>query len=92
VTELDDPVKEYTRAERRLRELLFGDGAVTVGIVKGEERRLQTTRLLRRMAAAVSELAGEEDRAARAEARAADLEEELRKLAAARTGDRPQRS
>jgi hypothetical protein len=87
----DDPVKIYHHAERRLREVLLGDGTVTVGVVKGEERRLETTRLLRRMRDAFQVLANErEEGRAKAEARAADLEEELRRLASTRPYDRPE--
>jgi hypothetical protein len=79
VTAVDDSVKTYHQAERRLREMLFGDGTITVGLVKGEERRLEVTRILRRMRDAF-EAAIEQDagRAEDAEARLADLEEALR--------------
>jgi hypothetical protein len=81
VTAVDDPLKTYRQAERRLRELLLGDGTVTVGLVKGEERRAEVTRILRRMRDAF-EAAAEHDavRAENAEARLADLEEALREL------------
>ena len=86
VTAVDDPVKTYLQAERRLREILLGDGTTTVGLVKGEERRIQTTRLLRRMRAALEELQTELEAAAQA----GDLEEELRRVAAARSGEQPE--
>jgi hypothetical protein len=86
----DDPTQAYHRAERRLRELLFGDGTFTPGMVKGEERRMETTKILRRMREAFDEAAAAGVRgpvAQDAEARIADLEDELRRLAAARTSD-----
>jgi hypothetical protein len=85
----DDPTQAYHRAERRLRELLFGDGTFSPGMVKGEERRMETTKILRRMREAFDEAAAASTRAGadEAEARIADLEDELRRLAAARTGD-----
>jgi hypothetical protein len=91
VTPIDDSKKAYLEAERRLRELLLGDGSTTVGLVKGEERRLLATRLLRRMRTAVEELAvvHEGGREAPAEERAADLEVELRRLASSRSPERP---
>lgn len=86
----DDPANDYHHAERRLRELLFGDGAFTPGIVKGEERRLELTRVLRRMRGAFEVAATERERGRLevAQARIADLESELRKLAAARSRKR----
>jgi hypothetical protein len=92
VAGIDDPKKAYLEAERRLREILLGDGSTTVGLVKGEERRLQTTRLLRRMRTALEELAlvHEEGRAASAEEHAADLELELRRLASPKSAERPE--
>jgi hypothetical protein len=86
VTAVDDPVKTYLQAERRLREILLGDGATTVGAVKGEERRIQTTRLLRRMRDALEALQGELEAAAQA----GDLDEELRRVATARSGEQPE--
>jgi hypothetical protein len=77
-----------------LRELLFGDGTFSPGVVKGEERRAETTRILRRMREAFDAVVAEQPRAAateEAEARIADLEEELRKIAAARSADSPDR-
>jgi hypothetical protein len=90
----DDPTQAFQKAERRLRELLFGDGTFTPGMVKGEERRMETTKILRRMReafdqAAAAAAAGSRGRVAQdAQARIADLEDELRRLAAARTGER----
>jgi hypothetical protein len=86
----DDPTQAYQKAERRLRELLFGDGTFSPGLVKGEEPRREATKILRRMREALDEAAAADagGRLAQdAEARIADLEDELRRLAAARTGD-----
>jgi hypothetical protein len=81
VTAVDDPVKAYRQTELRLREMLLGDGTSTIGLVKGEERRLEVTRLLRRMRDAVEAVVEHDaDRATDAEARLADLEEALREL------------
>lgn len=84
----DDLERDYQQAERCLRTMLFGDGSSTAGLVKGEERRTEATRFLRRMrdafGAALAE--GEGDRAQKAEARIADLEEELRRIASRRSG------
>jgi D-aminopeptidase len=83
VTAVDDSVNAYRQAERRLRELLLGDGTINVGLVKGEERRLETTRILRRMRSAFEAVVEQDEgRAAEAEARLADLEEALREALA----------
>ena len=89
----DDPTQAYHQAERRLRELLFGDGTFSPGVVKGEDRRAETTRILRRMREAFDAVVAKQPRGAvdEAEARIADLEEELRRLAAARSADSPDR-
>jgi hypothetical protein len=83
LTAVDDSVNAYRQAERRLRELLLGDGVTNVGLVKGEERRLEITRIMRRMRSAF-DVVVEQDagRAAEAEARLADLEEALREALA----------
>jgi hypothetical protein len=85
----EDPEKVYQLAERRLRELLFGDGAYTPGLVKGEDRRIELTRVLQRMRQSFDAASSHHERvlAEIAEARIAELEEELRKVAAARTRD-----
>jgi hypothetical protein len=77
--------QRYHAAERRLRNLLFGDGTYNPGIVKGEEHRGDAARELRFMREAFDEVlaGGAAERSERAEARIADLEEELRRLAAA---------
>ena len=87
---IDDPETIYHQAERRLREILLGDGTFTPGYVKGEERRLEVTRALRKMREAFDAAATAMERqlAETAKARIADLEDELRQLATARSGDR----
>lgn len=90
MTTVDDLTKAYHQAERRLREMLFGDSTFTAGLVKGEESRLEASRVLRRMRDAFDATVGasEGGRAANAEARIADLEEELRRLASSRSRTR----
>jgi hypothetical protein len=87
VTDAEELAEAYRRAERRLQELLFGDGVYTPGLVRGEEGRDEVTSALRRMrnafAAALAE--NEEGRAEKAETRNADLEEELRRIAVSRS-------
>lgn len=62
------------------------------GIAKGEENRSRAARELRLMREAFDELArGGGDRVDQVEARLADLEEELRRLASARTREPPVR-
>ncbi len=83
MTAVDDSVNAYRQAERRLRELLLGDGIINVGLVKGEERRLEITRVLRRMRSAFEAVVDQDaGRAAEAEARLTDLEEALREALA----------
>jgi len=79
-----DPADVFRRAENRLRGLLFGNGVYEAGVIRGEERRAQVARELRRMQQAfyAAVAAGEESRAS-GEARIADLEEELEKIASA---------
>jgi hypothetical protein len=69
---MTDPEVDYRKAERQLREMLFGDGETTVGIVKGEERRLLVSRVLRRMRQAF-------DEASERGTGAAPLDDELRR-------------
>jgi hypothetical protein len=71
---MDDPAEEFRKAERHLRGVLLGDGSSRPGVVKGEEARAQLTRILVRMRDAFETSLRE---GARAEARAAGLEEEL---------------
>jgi len=86
---MSDAAADFRQAERRLREMLFGDGTTTVGIVKGEERRLQASSLLRRMKRAFDDAVDQEAaQAALARAVTSDLEEELRRLAAQQTQGR----
>lgn len=90
MTTADDLVKTYRQAERRLQEMLFGDGVYAAGLVKGEEARQQVRSALRRMREAFeTALADREgDRAETVELRIADLEEELRMLASRQRRDR----
>ncbi len=80
----------YRQAERRLQEMLFGDGVYTAGLAKGEEARLQVRSALRRMRDAFdTALADSEtERVESAELRVADLEEELQRLVSQRRHDR----
>jgi ATP-dependent exoDNAse (exonuclease V) beta subunit len=84
VTHID--LEEFGGAERRLKDLLLGDGMYRPGKLKGEDARAQVRRDLRRMRDAFDAVlaASQADRAGKAEARVADLEEELRKVAATR--------
>jgi hypothetical protein len=86
MTNIDDLAEEYRRADRRLRGLLFGNGEYEPGMVKGEERRAMVTQDLRHMRTAFDAAlaANERSRAEKAEARVADLEEELKKIASSR--------
>jgi hypothetical protein len=83
----EDPASIYRSAERRLRDVVLGDGMYSVGIAKGEEARGKVSRELRAMREAFDALVAgsEEGRVERAEERIADLEEELRKIATVRT-------
>jgi excisionase family DNA binding protein len=85
LTPPSDPQEIYRRAELRLRTLLFGDESTTPGVVRGgEETRLRVRAELRRMRQALGELA----EAAAAQPEAADLAEELHRVAAARADDK----
>ena len=81
-----DEREEFHGALRRLRRLLFGDDMSLPGRLKGEEAREQATRDLRRMREAFDAVVArsEEGRVEKAdvEARAADLQEELKRVAA----------
>jgi hypothetical protein len=83
MTPADELVTRYRKADQRLRLLLLGDGTETAGVVRGEEARLQVARELRHIRDAFDAvlLGSEEGRAETSEARVADLEEELRKIA-----------
>jgi hypothetical protein len=54
---MTDPETDYRKAERQLREMLFGDGETTIGAIKGEERRILASRILRRMKQAFDDAA-----------------------------------
>jgi hypothetical protein len=80
-----DDRDKFHRAEQRVRRVLFGDGVFESGRLKGEETRDEVTRALRRMREAFDAvLAGSEEsheQKAGVEARVADLEEELTRIA-----------
>ncbi len=57
----DDPREKYKRAERRLRDVLLGDGMFEPGAVKGEERRVHVAADLRRMREAFDEVTQHEE-------------------------------
>jgi len=87
VTPVSGPVETYRKADLRLRQLLLGDGVATTGLVRGEEFRLRVTAELRRMRDAFNAgvLDGKEIRAETVEARVADLEDELQRIASFRS-------
>jgi hypothetical protein len=77
--------ESYRRAERRLRDALFGDGVFTPGHVKSQEARGLVARDLRKMREAFEGvLQSNEAALAEAGSRVADLEEELKKIAASK--------
>jgi hypothetical protein len=82
---ISDDRDKFRRAELRVRHLLFGDGMFESGRLKGEEARDDVTHALRRMREAFDAvLARSEEnneRKAEVEARIADLEEELTRIA-----------
>ena len=71
----DDPSETYKKAERRLRDILFGNGVTEPGAVKGDERRGRVAAELRRMRQAFDELTQHET----------DLAEELLKATKRKT-------
>lgn len=77
-----DPRETHQKAERRLREILFGDGMYEPGVVKGEEQREKVLAELRRMHDAFAEVTQRE----------ADLAEELLKSTQRKTTRRRSRS
>ena len=88
MTPAGDSVETYRKADLRLRLLLLGDGFDMPGLVKGEESRLRVTAELRHMRGAFDAAVVEREeggRAEKAEARVADLEEELRGIASFRS-------
>lgn len=87
VTPVSAPAEAYRKADRRLRELLFGDGVTMTGLVRGEEFRLQVTGVLRHMRSAfdAAVLESEAGLDETVEARVADMEEELQRIATFRS-------
>jgi hypothetical protein len=81
-----DDREEFHGAMRRLRRLLLGDGMGSPGRLKGEDAQAQATRDLRRMREAFDAVVARSDEGrtdkADVEARFADLEEELKRIAA----------
>jgi hypothetical protein len=81
-----DEREEFHGAARRLRRLLFGDDMDVPGRLKGEEARAQARRDLRRMREAFDAVVARSDESrtekAEVEARVADLQEELKRIAA----------
>jgi hypothetical protein len=81
-----DDREEFHGAMRRLRRLLLGDGMGSPGRLKGEDAQAQATRDLRRMREAFDAVVARSDEGrtekADVEARFADLQEELKRIAA----------
>jgi hypothetical protein len=81
-----DDQERFRRAERHVRQVLFGDGVLEPGRLKGEKAREDMARALRHMREAFDAVlaASTEGREHKTEAKApdADLEVELTKLAA----------
>ena len=81
-----DDREEFHGAMRRLRRLLLGDGMGSPGKLKGEEAQAQAMRDLRRLRETFDAVVArsEEGRTEKAdvEARFADLQEELKRIAA----------
>ncbi len=81
-----DDREEFHGAIRRLRRLLLGDGMGSPGRLKGEDAQAQATRDLRRMREAFDAVVARSDEGrtekADVEARFADLQEELKRIAA----------
>lgn len=81
-----DDREEFHGAMRRLRRLLLGDGIGSPGKLKGEDAQAQATRDLRRMREAFDAVVARSDERrtekAEVEARFADLQEELKRIAA----------
>jgi excisionase family DNA binding protein len=83
VSRADEITEAYRTAERRLRRLLFGDGEMEPGVVKGEEARMRAMTSLRHMREAFAEaLEDGVGRAEAAETRATELQQELLQVAA----------
>jgi hypothetical protein len=85
-----DEREEFHGAARRLRRLLFGDDIYAPGKLKGEEARAQATRDLRRMREAFDAVVARSEKGhtekADVDARVADLQEELTRIAASKAG------
>jgi excisionase family DNA binding protein len=82
MTPTSDAMETYRNADLRLRLLLFGDGIDTPGFVKGEDPRRLINAELRHMRDSLDAVVSDtEDGRVQAEARAADLEEELLRIA-----------
>jgi excisionase family DNA binding protein len=86
-TPVSGAAESYRKADLRIRQLLLGDGSATPGLVKGEEFRLRVTAELHRMRDAFNAvvLESEGGRADTGESRAADLEQELVRIASFRS-------
>ncbi len=83
-----DDREEFHGAMRRLRRLLLGDGMGSPGRLKGEDAQAQATRDLRRMREAFDAVVARSDEGrtekADVEARVAELQEELKGIAASK--------
>jgi excisionase family DNA binding protein len=91
VSRAEEITEAYRVAEQRLRRLLLGDGELEPGIVKGEEARTRVTTSLRHMRESFAEALEDGDgRAAAAETRATELQEELLEAAARAAAPRPE--
>jgi len=94
VTPTSDAIETYRTVDLRLRLLLFGDGSDTPGLVKGEDARLRVTAQLRHMRDAFNAAVfdRQDGRAEKAEARVADLEKELLRIASLAARPQPTES
>ena len=80
-----DVAESYRTAELRLRSLLLGDGTETVGLAHRDDQRTRVIASLRHMRDAFDALATQHEDSAQAEeaeARIAQLEDDLLRLAA----------
>ncbi len=85
-------VETFRKAELRLRALLLGDGTETIGLAHRDDQRTRVITNLKQMRAAFDSLAAEHEHAAHAEeaeARVAQLEEDLLELASERAQRTP---
>lgn len=86
-----EPAESYRAAELRLRSLLLGNGTETVGLAHRDDERTRVIVNLRRMRDAFAALAAEHEVAGQieeAEARIAQLEDDLLRIAADRARER----